>query len=62
MDTENHRLPLESVEESRRSIDPVFLRSPQFGCEPLGDLLGVRMVLKVEDIYRNGVRAYHPDP
>jgi threonine dehydratase len=56
METKNHRLSLESVEEARLTIDSVFLRSPQFECEPLGDLLGVRMVLKVETL--NPIRSF----
>lgn len=37
-------------------IDPVFLDSPQFVCEPLSDRLGVTTVLKVESV--NPIRSF----
>ena len=37
-------------------IDPVFLDSPQFVCEPLSDRLGVTTVLKVECV--NPIRSF----
>lgn len=42
------RLSLARIEAAPRSIDPVFLRTPQFVCEPLGAELGVRLALKIE--------------
>ncbi|MHB8646020.1 MAG: hypothetical protein ACYDAR_09565 [Thermomicrobiales bacterium] len=42
-----HRLSLERIEQAARIIDPLFLHSPQFVCEPLSDTLGVRLMLKV---------------
>lgn len=39
-----------------RVIDPVFLDSPQFECEPLGEELGVRMAIKVETL--NPIRSF----
>jgi len=37
-------------------IDPVFLDTPQFLCEPLSDRLGVDVVLKVESV--NPIRSF----
>lgn len=54
--TSPHRLSLERVYEARKLIDPVFLNTPQFVSEPLGDLLGVRLTLKVETL--NPVRSF----
>ncbi len=51
-----HRLSLDRVERAAGAIDPVFLRSPQFVCEPLGDALGVRCALKVEST--NPIRCF----
>lgn len=44
------------VEEAARTVDPVFLRSPQYVCEPLGEALGVVLTLKVETA--NPVRCF----
>lgn len=44
------------VEEAARTVDPVFLRSPQYVCEPLGEALGVALTLKVETA--NPVRCF----
>ena len=44
------------VEEAVRVIDPVFLDSPQFVCEPLGDELGVGLAIKVETL--NPIRSF----
>jgi threonine dehydratase len=46
----DHRLSLERIETAARSIDPVFLNSPQFESESLSDELGMRLVLKVETV------------
>ena len=51
-----HRLSLERIEQAAQIIDPVFLHSPQFICEPLGDALGVRLVLKIETL--NPLRSF----
>jgi threonine dehydratase len=51
-----HRLSLERIELAARTIDPVFLNSPQFVCEPLGDELGARVTLKVETL--NPIRSF----
>ena len=44
------------VEEAARAIDPVFLGSPQYVCEPLAERLGVSLTLKVETA--NPVRCF----
>ncbi len=51
-----HRLALETVHDAARTIDPVFLQSPQYACEPLQDALGVAVSLKVESI--NPIRCF----
>ncbi len=50
------RLSLERVHEASRTIDSVFLDTPQFVSEPLGEALGVRITLKVETL--NPVRSF----
>jgi threonine dehydratase len=50
------RITTARVALAARSIDPVFLRSPQFECEPLSAALGVRLVLKVETL--NPIRCF----
>jgi len=50
------RLSLGRVEQAARVIDPVFLNSPQFVCEPLGEELGARMAIKVETL--NPIRSF----
>jgi threonine dehydratase len=54
--TTMHRLSLERVERATGVIDPVFLRTPQFICEPLGDELGVRLALIIETL--NPIRSF----
>jgi threonine dehydratase len=44
------RLSLDRIETARRSIDPVFLDSPQFSSEPLG------VILKIETV--NPIRSF----
>jgi threonine dehydratase len=44
------------MEEAARAIDPVFLNSPQFESEALGDALEMRVLLKVETI--NPIRCF----
>jgi threonine dehydratase len=55
-ETEGKRLSLERIEEAARCIDPVFLDSPQYEAEALGDELGLRMVCKVETA--NPIRSF----
>ena len=50
------RLSISDIEKAAHSIDPVFLNSPQFFQEPLGDALGCRLLLKVETL--NPVRSF----
>jgi threonine dehydratase len=50
------RITVERIEAAARAIDPVFLRTPQFDCEPLGAALGCRAVLKVETV--NPIRSF----
>jgi threonine dehydratase len=50
------RLSLERVLHASQIIDPVFLNTPQFVSEPLGDILGVRLTLKIETL--NPVRSF----
>jgi threonine dehydratase len=45
---EHHRLSLQAIQHASRVIDPVFLHSPQYECEPLSEALGCRLVLKNE--------------
>lgn len=54
--TAPRRLSLTRVHDAARTIDPVFLNTPQFVSEPLGDALGVRLTLKVETL--NPVRSF----
>ena len=51
-----HRLSVERIVEAGALIDPVFLNTPQFVCEPLGDALGVRVALKIETL--NPIRSF----
>jgi len=51
-----HRLSLDRIAEAARSIDPVFLGSPQLLCEPLAAAVGCRLTLKVETI--NPIRSF----
>jgi threonine dehydratase len=49
-------ISVDRIREAAGVIDPVFLHSPQFVCEPLSEHLGVRTVLKVESI--NPIRTF----
>jgi threonine dehydratase/peptide deformylase len=51
-----HRLSLARIAEAARRIDPVFLHSPQFVCEPLAEAVGCRLTLKVETV--NPIRSF----
>ncbi len=55
-EAEGKRLALERIEEAARCIDPVFLGSPQYEAEALGDELGLRVVCKVET--ENPIRSF----
>jgi threonine dehydratase len=41
-------LSLARIEQAARSIDPVFLQSPQYADQLLDDALGRRVVVKIE--------------
>ena len=44
------------IHEAANVIDPVFLHSPQFVCEPMSERFGVTTLLKVESI--NPIRSF----
>ncbi|HEX9941989.1 MAG TPA: pyridoxal-phosphate dependent enzyme [Thermoanaerobaculia bacterium] len=54
--TETLRLSLERIAHAASVIDPVFLNSPQFLVESLGEGLGCRLVVKVETL--NPIRSF----
>jgi threonine dehydratase len=54
--TNVRRITLERIEAAARIIDPVFLHTPQWVCEPLGEELGARVVLKAETL--NPIRSF----
>jgi threonine dehydratase len=51
-----HRLKIANIEAAMQVIDPVFLHTPQYVAESLSQLLGVRIVVKVETA--NPVRCF----
>lgn len=51
-----HRLSIERIEQAAKMVDPVFLNSPQFVCEPLSEELGKRLALKIETL--NPIRSF----
>ena len=53
---QHHRLSLARIEQAARLIDPVFLDSPQYECEPLSHALGCRLTLKLETA--NPIRSF----
>lgn len=52
----SYRASLEHIEQAAQMIDPVFLNTPQFVCEPLAKELGVRVALKIET--SNPIRSF----
>jgi threonine dehydratase len=52
----NQRLSLDRIEEASRTIDPMFLNTPQFESESLSEELGMRLILKVETV--NPIRSF----
>lgn len=52
----NHRLSLEQIEKSARTIDPVFRGSPQFRLDSLDGALGCALTIKVETM--NPIRSF----
>ena len=55
-ETRRYRLSPEAIERAMAVIDPVFLNTPQFVNEPLSEVLGARVVLKVETL--NPIRCF----
>jgi threonine dehydratase len=51
-----HRLSLDRIAGASSVIDPVFLHSPQFRAESLDDVLGCRLIVKVETL--NPIRSF----
>lgn len=51
-----HRLRLKNIQAAGTLIDPVFLNSPQFECEPLNESLSCRLTLKLETA--NPIRSF----
>jgi threonine dehydratase len=52
----DHRLKIENIRAAARTIDPVFLHTPQYVAESLSELLGARVVVKVETV--NPIRCF----
>ena len=51
-----HRLSIERIERAHSIIDPVFTHSPQLVADHLGEILGVKPVLKIETL--NPIRSF----
>jgi threonine dehydratase len=51
-----HRIRLPEIVRAHALVDPVFLNSPQYDCEPLSEALGCHLTLKVETI--NPIRSF----
>jgi threonine dehydratase len=49
-------ISVDRIHQAARLIDPVFLHTPQFVCEPLSEHLGVSTLLKVESV--NPIRSF----
>ena len=49
-------ISIERLRDAANVVDPAFMNSPQFDCEPLSARLGVTTVLKVESI--NPIRSF----
>ncbi len=52
----HYRLSLDKVKAAVQIIDPAFLHSPQFICDPLSELFNLSLVLKVETA--NPIRCF----
>jgi threonine dehydratase len=52
----DHRLSLAAIRRAADVIDPVFLGSPQYRCEPLDEALDCAVTLKVETV--NPIRSF----
>jgi threonine dehydratase len=51
-----HRLPLADIAGAADVIDPIFLHTPQYDCEPLSAALGCSLTLKLETA--NPIRSF----
>ncbi|HEY4964673.1 MAG TPA: threonine/serine dehydratase [Candidatus Saccharimonadales bacterium] len=51
-----NRINLQHIDEAARIIDPIFLNTPQFRCEPLENVLGCQLLLKIETM--NPTRSF----
>jgi len=51
-----NRITLERIRMASKIIDPVFLNTPQYNCEPLSERLGVDLFLKIETF--NPIRSF----
>ena len=49
-------IQLDRIQAAAQTIDPVFLNSPQFESDSIGNDLGMRIVLKVETV--NPIRSF----
>ena len=47
---------VERIRDAAKVIDPVFLHTPQYECEPLSERLGANTMLKVESA--NPIRSF----
>ncbi len=56
MNLSNHRISLDKIRKAQKVIDPVFLNSPQYNCEPLSEELGATLTIKVETF--NPIRSF----
>lgn len=50
------RISIDRIRAAFEVIDPVFLNTPQFECEPLSEALGCRLTVKVET--QNPIRSF----
>ncbi len=53
---EARRITVERIEDAAKAIPPVFLNTPQYVCEPLAEVLGAELTLKVETA--NPIRSF----
>jgi threonine dehydratase len=51
-----HRLSLANIARSTSVIDPVFLNSPHYNCEPLSEALGCALTIKLD--FANPIRSF----
>ncbi len=51
-----HRLSLNAIAGAMNLIDPIFLHTPQYVCEPLSAALGCQLLVKIETL--NPIRSF----